>query len=307
MSNKTKLWGVSILVLAFSFNANAQTCVPHPTCVELGYNKKESDCGKNATVRCPFNKAEVFCTAYTDKEGTTLPQPGDILFSDKTWGPELRSDKRAIGVVVDGSGLAINLHSINLTWGTPGSQLSLGTDGKYNTSKIVEHLTSKGYSGDYAAKYCKGYTSTQTNPGDWYLPSEYETDIILRNIGAINKGLLEAKGIAMDTSISSCSRTAETTIECRIASYVKSLTLMTSNQYSSDYGLHKTGRLIVSTTEWLCSCSTMGTSSDYCGSPVTMEKCRNQAYDNINIVLDSSSSGNASFSSYPTRCVFQFK
>lgn len=319
MSSIRNKWGVSLLVLAFSVSANnvfAQTCVPHPTCAELGYDKKESDCGKNATVRCPFNKAEVFCTAYTDKEGTTLPKAGDILFSDKTWGPELRTDKRAIGVIVDGSGLAISLDAAQFPWGKADSNLSLGTDGKFNTSKIVEHLTTKGVSGQYAAKHCKEYATPKTNPGDWFMPSQYETSIIFNNFVAINNGLAKAGGYIFDDIEVHCVTSGTTKLVCRVnGDFLGSMKLMVSNQApynSGNPGTDKNGLYLSyhfsKETDITCTCSEDKSSSNYCGNPDVIKSCEDKALKNVilysiqTFILQTSDRIDA-----PTRCLFQFK
>ena len=52
----------------------AQTCAVPPTCNELGYTQKESDCSGLNMLKCPFDKSAVFCggenCSYTK---TSLP------------------------------------------------------------------------------------------------------------------------------------------------------------------------------------------------------------------------------------------
>ncbi len=60
----------------------AQTCAVPPTCSELGYTQKESDCSGLNMLKCPFDKSAVFCggenCSYTR---TSLPSGCSIADS----------------------------------------------------------------------------------------------------------------------------------------------------------------------------------------------------------------------------------
>lgn len=61
MSKTKKLWGVSLLVLAFSFDTNAQTCKVPPTCESMGFTMTAAACNGKTILKCPFDEAKVYC------------------------------------------------------------------------------------------------------------------------------------------------------------------------------------------------------------------------------------------------------
>lgn len=108
MSNRTQLWGVSLLVLAFSFDANAQTCKVPPTCESMGFNKSAADCGELPTLKCPFDDSKLFCTAYTDANGKKVAEIGDIVYTDAI-SAEPISGRVPVGIVYDLSGKMMSI------------------------------------------------------------------------------------------------------------------------------------------------------------------------------------------------------
>ena len=66
MSKQTKLWGVSLLILAFSVNANAQTCKVPPTCESMGFNQTVTSCNGKTILKCPFDETKVYCPSAVE-------------------------------------------------------------------------------------------------------------------------------------------------------------------------------------------------------------------------------------------------
>lgn len=68
----TKIFGASLSALAFSLPATtlAQTCIVPPTCEELGFIKTSTDCAGKTILKCPFDKAQVYCPGYEENSKT---------------------------------------------------------------------------------------------------------------------------------------------------------------------------------------------------------------------------------------------
>lgn len=58
---KLKLLLCSAAFAVWSFGVSAQTCVPAPSCSELGFTSAVADCVGSDLVKCPFDKTKVFC------------------------------------------------------------------------------------------------------------------------------------------------------------------------------------------------------------------------------------------------------
>ena len=72
--NVTKIWGVSLSILAFSLavsTASAQTCGEQPTCESLGYVYGSSDCNGVPTLTCPFDSYYKYCASPSCPDGFT--------------------------------------------------------------------------------------------------------------------------------------------------------------------------------------------------------------------------------------------
>lgn len=73
---------VCFAVSPISWVQSAEQCTVAPTCGELGYEQKESDCNGQYMLRCPFDKSKVFCgglsCSYT---ATTKPSGCSIINS----------------------------------------------------------------------------------------------------------------------------------------------------------------------------------------------------------------------------------
>lgn len=85
MSKTKKLWGVSLLVLAFSFDTNAQTCKVPPTCESLGFTMTAATCNGKTILKCPFDEAKVYCPSAL--ENNKIYKVGDTY-----------TDERGIGI-----------------------------------------------------------------------------------------------------------------------------------------------------------------------------------------------------------------
>ena len=137
-------------------------CVPTPDCTTLGYTKTESECtGANLVLKCPFNDSKVACSAVTV---TYEPKVGYILYSDKTFSPNVEAGKTPIGVIFDEENrLAVALTDVKkdgsagsevMSWSsssssycdTPGLEnckksntliTTCGLDGRANTDTIL--------------------------------------------------------------------------------------------------------------------------------------------------------------------------
>ncbi len=75
----------------------AQTCAVPPTCNELGYTQKESDCSGLNMLKCPFDKSAVFCggenCSYTK---TSLPSGCSVADSCSKDGKTYYADSCSI-------------------------------------------------------------------------------------------------------------------------------------------------------------------------------------------------------------------
>ena len=186
--NYFKIWGLVLFtVLCINTESMATDCTPTPDCTTLGYTKTESECtGANLVLKCPFNDSKVACSAVTV---TYEPKVGYILYSDKTFSPNVEAGKIAIGVIFDEvKRLAIALDQTQKQWqvGTtflkvPDSLESCMStsgcpsyNGKTNTSKIIDYGKEKGISFP-AAEYCFDYAPSSAykmeswfDKGQWF-------------------------------------------------------------------------------------------------------------------------------------------
>ncbi len=216
-----KYLGVSLSALAFSLSysltANAQTCVTPPSCETLGYTDTADKCDGDAMVKCPFDTSKVFCRSYPKPKTTKVCDTiGDILLDDKSCAIDINNldpNRTPIGVVFDVSRkLAIALEEgLSLQWASlyidiPGltnyssSSAAKGDyNGKSNTSIIIAHGNSNGYS-TRAADYCYNYTTEGTTKGDWYLPAGGELYLIYQNKDTLNNSLSKVGGTQLGTS-----------------------------------------------------------------------------------------------------------
>ena len=207
-----KILGASLSLAAFSFgyaqNVQAQSCVVLPTCEELGYTDIAARCENGELLKCPFDESKVFCRSVptTTKICDTI---GDVLYDDKSCAIDINNldpNRTPIGVVFDVSRrLAIALKQSSLRWASSNNDIPGLTNyssssaakgdynGKSNTSKIIAHGDSNGYSTP-AADYCYNYSTTGTNKGDWYLPAAGELQLIYNNKSTLNNSLSKVGG-----------------------------------------------------------------------------------------------------------------
>lgn len=196
-----KIFGASLSALAFSLtipNVMAQTCVVPPTCEELGFIKTENDCLGRTILKCPFNKAMVFC-AMLEESGAEIEAPkiGDILYSDMTWSTTLDTKRTPIGIIFEPTERrAIALKDLTGTyaWGSetnPVNEVLINTEnasGKTNTQKIIAYGKENGKSFP-AAEACYSYSFSTTKTGSWFLPSRDEWTSIISAKTKINNVL----------------------------------------------------------------------------------------------------------------------
>ena len=174
-------------------------CVPTPDCAALGYTKTTSECsGANLVLKCPFDDSKVACSAVTYE-----PKVGYILYSDKTFSPNVEAGKKPIGVVFDEANrLAVALDQTRLYWSTEridiptlencdrDEKYSCSTNGKQNTAAIMEYVKTNGKTGKYpAAEYCASYKPSTVyqdeawyGEGQWFLPSMKELKTLFSNV-----------------------------------------------------------------------------------------------------------------------------
>ena len=184
-----------MLMAAFSLSEESATsCAVPPTCAQLGYTMKKTDCGDVPIMRCPFavsDDTQVYC------EGTVKTTVLPILYGDGTVSNKLISGKTPIGVVFDETNrLAVALgdvgkngvlgQDVRIAWSdekidTPlencekGTFDTCGTDGRKNTDILLKITT-----GNYeAAKAVNDYepagcASAFCKKGKWWLPSMKE-------------------------------------------------------------------------------------------------------------------------------------
>ena len=167
-----------------------------PSCAELGYTHKESDCLDTRMVRCPFDRSAVMCR---DLRGTVKPcLLGDILYSDLQCYSTLPTNMDEIGlepiamVLNPGSRLAVGFEETGLQWGNRGVSGMGGTDGKALTQTLVEV---NGASTDYAAGYCYyGYRTDLFADGTWFLPSMEQLKKLTENEAKYNTAAASVGG-----------------------------------------------------------------------------------------------------------------
>ena len=169
--------GLIALGLLMASNATAQTCIPKPDCVDMGYT--ETSCNGGA-LKCPFDTTKLFCT-------TSLPPAvecdvGMIYYSNgKCYSEYNTSYGIALGVVVVGDTLVMSA-PIRMTWSRDGrnvdgvqnisssSRAQADMNGKSNTLAIVSAHSSNGENATSSATvYCNYYSTMGTSAGDWYL------------------------------------------------------------------------------------------------------------------------------------------
>lgn len=151
----------SLSALAFFLATNpagAQTCTVPPSCESLGFNKTAAECGKLATLKCPFDESKLFCTAYTDSNGNANMSIGDIVYTDGSYSTEPIANKKPIGVIFDIAGIAV----------------ATKTAGTANTDSSLQKL-------------CTDYTDY--NVSGWKLPNFYQLTAVYQNKTEINKTL----------------------------------------------------------------------------------------------------------------------
>ena len=101
--NVTKIWGVSLSILAFSLavsTASAQTCGSQPSCSVLGYTHSDDECAGQETLKCPFDYELVYCNSPQTLTEKTCAV-GDIVYSNGKCYQETPSGLTVKGIVFD--------------------------------------------------------------------------------------------------------------------------------------------------------------------------------------------------------------
>ncbi len=196
----TKIFGASLSALAFSLPATAlaQTCVPPPTCDELGFIKTATDCAGKTILKCPFDQGQVYCPGYEENSETYnlgdtymingLPIGKVIEVSDCSGGTV--SDEITVAQCLSNSGCPKYSKdytgSSTYTWTCNGNNKVIATNSTGNTSDFAKTCNYKSSSnqgckhGTIAttgtrtgtiAEASKGCSEMTTGGLSWYLPT----------------------------------------------------------------------------------------------------------------------------------------
>ena len=214
--NYFKIWGLVLFtVLCINTESMATDCTPTPDCATLGFTKTASDCsGADIILKCPTDTSKVACSAVTYG-----PKVGYILYSDKTFSPNVEAGKTPIGVIFDEENrLALALTDVKkdgsagtefMLWSkhygvTPNIEyckdsntiLTCEIDGRANTDAILASDDSEAYEAyePYAANAVNSYQPSNCNAdfcrkGKWFLPSIRDLYTIYSFKSVINNSL----------------------------------------------------------------------------------------------------------------------
>lgn len=207
--------------------AQAQTCVPTPTCSSLGYTSSSSCDGG---LKCPFgnywncdlaNKVTELEKKLEQQMQDNTPKScgvGYIFYSDRSCSMELDSSKTPIGVVVYdngfGHGQVMSLQPLSQTYKWASSEkdipeltnfkvgdinsydegnslinLAFDIDSCINSAKIMAAGNKDSYPAVWAAHE---YSTEGTSAGDWCLPAAGILLSVSIHEDVINKGLERA-------------------------------------------------------------------------------------------------------------------
>ena len=220
MKNKI-LGGAAMLMAAFSLSeASATSCAVPPTCAQLGYTMKKTDCGDVPIMRCPFavsDDNQVYC------EGTGKEAALPILYGDGKVSKKLLLDKTPIGIVFDEekklavalSGMKVRSQSwTNKKYDIPNLEncvgegtnddslvLSCAVDGRANTDKIL--ACGSGCGGTPAATAVNSYkpvgcSEAFCGQGKWFLPSMKELNDMYKINFAVNSSFTFLASLGKD-------------------------------------------------------------------------------------------------------------
>ena len=211
--NMLLIAGATLLISAFSAGLiRAQTCIQPPTCEELGYIYSADECIEDNILRCPLDKAAVYCI------NIHIPQIGDILYGDGTISEKVISEKKAIGIIFDTiNKLAVALTDIKrngasgkekIQWFSVYCDLKLsnctdefnlnncGTDGKANTENMITSCDSSSELANVANNYTpEGCNKEFCQKGMWFVPAMRDLINLGKNKETIDKRLFEIKNV----------------------------------------------------------------------------------------------------------------
>ena len=80
---KQFIYIIAMVLLPASASLAQSSCVPPPSCSEMGYNQTLTECQGKETVHCPFDLSAVFCPNnvcdFTEYPLTECPQNATCL------------------------------------------------------------------------------------------------------------------------------------------------------------------------------------------------------------------------------------
>ena len=218
--NVTKIWGVSLSILAFSLavsTASAQTCGSQPSCSVLGYTHSDDECAGQETLKCPFDRELVYCSSPQTLTEKTCAV-GDTVYSNGKCYQETPSGLTAKGIVFDAQNRKMLVQAIVNAKPAQCWIIENGKNSGLTTCGDIDYCLATGPDGKTATQRAKDaifstMTGNQSDYGFWgstgTIPSIAELKLMNQNIETLNNAAQKAGIIIGLTSYTGSSSYAE--------------------------------------------------------------------------------------------------